>query len=427
MTYPSHDKSPAPAPAEALSSLRALLLGDEKVALDRVTEDLEILKLKYGDKERFQSAVAEVLADALTDARSTDQQRLARSISPIVASSIKREIANSKDEMVEALYPITGRLVAASVRNSIAKLTADINERLERMFSFKGLFNRWRMQLAGGSSVSMMLADTQRAEIQRAMIIERASGVLISEWYAPGRDLNPRGDSDLVSGLLSAISNLADEAFGGETSELRTLDLNGHQVALRRSPMHIVALEFNGDLTPDDRLRLDQAFADCVERLNQYEGRDAFMPFVDMTKVQNTETNALEAPRAPHLARVKTMGQWLAGLAVAALCLWMVIGWVGERQVASDIAKLKAVFTADISLKGFPFIVDRAKDGGLLVTGLYPMGFDIDALNERSQIAVGERKIVFDLQPVARASDFKDLEGAINSLRRSFWQRGVQR
>lgn len=406
--------------------MRALLLGDEKVAIDRVTEDLEILKLKYGDKERFQSAVAEVLADALMDARSIDQQRLARAISPIVASSIKREIANSKDEMVEALYPITGRLVAASVRNSIAKLTAEINDRLERMFSFKGLFNRWRTQLTGGSSTSLILVDTQRAEIQRAMIIERASGVLISEWFAPGRDLSGRGDSDLVSGLLSAISSLADEAFGGKNSELRTLDLNGHQVALRRSPKHIVALEFNGDLSPDDRLRLDQAFADCVERLNQYEGRDAFMPFIDMTKAQNkddVEVMALGEDQRQN--QLKTAVKWIVGAMIAALCVWTLISWVGERQIESDIAKLKAVFTADASLKGFPFIVDRSADGGLLVTGLYPMGFDIEGLNERSQIAVGERKIVFDLQPVARASDFEGLEGAINSLRRSLGRKGV--
>ena len=167
--------------AAALSSLRNLLLGDEKVELDRVSADLDALKEKYGDQERFKQSVANVVADALTDARTHDQVRLSRAISPIVASSIKREIVNSKDEMVEALYPITGRLVAASVRNSITKLGEEINERLERMFSFRGMLARWRTQITGGNTAELMLADTQRASIQRAMIIERGSGILLGQ------------------------------------------------------------------------------------------------------------------------------------------------------------------------------------------------------------------------------------------------------
>lgn len=411
-------------PAAALSSLRELLMGDEKVELGRLSADLEALKEKYGDQERFRQSVANVVADALTDARTHDQVRLSRAVSPIVASSIKREIANSKDEMVEALYPITGRLVAASVRNSITKLGEEINERLERMFSFRGMLTRWRTQITGGNTAELMLADTQRASIQRAMIIERGSGILLGQWQKG--DANQHGqaesDMDLVSGLLSAISNLADEAFGGENTELRTLDLNGSQVALRRSPKHIVALEFVGVLSADQRLQLDTAFADCIERLIGNDEDGAFEPFVtlsDQSAVQDETENEKDAPPQ---SRIRSFAKTAIGFGIVALLAYGIWQWFEQRALDTDIGKIEAVIGAEKMLDGFPLSIEQQDNNDLILTGLYPMRFNAEQFSLKVQSAVGERSIDFDLRPVADAKDIEALQQEILRLRRGFAQ-----
>lgn len=412
------DQQPQPK-ASALSSLRNLLLGDEKVALSRVSEDLEALRAKYEDQERFRHSVAEVLADALTDARSADQGRLSRAISPIVAASIKREIVNSKDEMVEALYPITGRLVAASVRNSITKLGEEINERIERMFSFRGMLTRWRAQITGGNTADMILANTQKAVIQRAMIIERGSGVLIGQWQANDPNQQSSGDSDmdLVSGLLSAISSLADEAFGGENTELRTLDLNGSQVALRRSPKYIVALEFTGVLSANERLKLDAAFAECIERLIDRNEAGAFEPFTSLSTSKeddHLQDNRDAAQSEPALRKYGKMAIGFAVVGLLALSIWQ---WVAGRNLETDIGKIQAVLNADQSLDGFPIMIEPLSDGGLSIKGLYPMRLNVANIQQRVQSAVGNRTVRFDLKPVADARDIDALQREISRLR----------
>lgn len=408
----------------ALSSLKNLLLGDEKVELGRVTEDLEALKAKYGDQEQFRQSVAEVLADALTDARAQDQQQLSRAISPIVAASIKREIVNSKDEMVEALYPITGRLVAASVRNSITKLGEEINERLERMFSFRGMLTRWRMQITGGSTADIMLADTQKAIIQRAMIIERGSGILLGQWQSDSANQldHSESDMDLVSGLLSAISSLADEAFGGENTELRTLDLNGSQVALRRSPKHIVALEFVGVLTADERLKLDTAFAECIERLIVDDEQGAFKPFAALSGETDVVQSSNDQADAVSESRINSSLKILAGLAFVVLLVYGAWQWLAQKNLDTDIGKVVAVLNADINLDGFPINVVPNGDGGLSVNGLYPMRSDVIKIKQRVQSAVGNRAIQFDLKPVADAQDIEALQREISRLRQGMAQ-----
>ena len=425
---PTHKQQQDLPPAAALSSLRDLLLGDEKVELGRVSADLDALKRKLGDQEKFRQAVAEVLADALTDARTHDQVRLARALSPIVASSIKREIANSKDEMVEALYPITGRLVAASVRNSITKLGEDINLRLERMFSFRGMLTRWRTQLTGGNTADLMLADTQKAEIQRAMIIERGSGILLGQWHNEGENQEgrPESDMDLISGLLSAISSLADEAFGGENAELRTLDLNGSQVALRRSPKHIVALEFTGMLSADDRLKLDAAFAECIERLLQDDDAEAFTPFMSLSDEDSTGENAATDATPKEPFGIKSLAKIALGIGMVLLIGFGMVQWWANRNLDIDIGKIEAVLNAESALDGFPIIVKPDGSGNLSVDGLYPMRFNIDGFRQRLQHAVGDRAMIFDMRPVADATDIEALQREIFDLKSSLSKKGAK-
>ena len=54
-----------------------------------------------------------------------DHERLAEAMAPVVVETIHAELVNSRDKMVEALYPITGRLVSAYVANAFKDLLAE--------------------------------------------------------------------------------------------------------------------------------------------------------------------------------------------------------------------------------------------------------------------------------------------------------------
>jgi hypothetical protein len=85
---------------------------------------------RAGSEERFRSSVATVLDGALREAEVARHDQMSRAMAPLVIRTIKTELRNSQDEMVEALYPITGRLVKAYIASAMKDLTDQINRRL---------------------------------------------------------------------------------------------------------------------------------------------------------------------------------------------------------------------------------------------------------------------------------------------------------
>ncbi len=75
---------------------------------NEVKGQLEEVFSRAGTEDRFKSSVAEVLDRALAEAEVKRHSELSDAVAPLVVSTIKREIHESQDELVDALYPITG-------------------------------------------------------------------------------------------------------------------------------------------------------------------------------------------------------------------------------------------------------------------------------------------------------------------------------
>ncbi|MEQ1717659.1 MAG: hypothetical protein ABL907_17055, partial [Hyphomicrobium sp.] len=126
---------------------------DLKMRLDQVME-------LAGSTEHFTASVADVIDDALRRAEVHKHSQLSISIAPLVVTTIKAELKNSQDEMVEALYPITGRLVKSYVASAIKDLTEEMNRRLEQ----NPLMLRLQSLTTGRSVGELALAGTQDFE-----------------------------------------------------------------------------------------------------------------------------------------------------------------------------------------------------------------------------------------------------------------------
>jgi GTPase SAR1 family protein len=83
---------------------------------------------KFGSEAKLANLISEILADALQLASMKDNGRLARALAPAVVGTVRNEIWNSKEEMVQALYPLAGQLVSAYVAESVAGLLNKTDE-----------------------------------------------------------------------------------------------------------------------------------------------------------------------------------------------------------------------------------------------------------------------------------------------------------
>ena len=97
--------------SQSVDKLKQLLFEPESEAIAALTARIESVFDRAGTNDRFQSSVAKVLDGALREAEVARHDEMATAIAPLIVKTVKTEITNSTDDLVEALYPATGRMV----------------------------------------------------------------------------------------------------------------------------------------------------------------------------------------------------------------------------------------------------------------------------------------------------------------------------
>jgi outer membrane protein OmpA-like peptidoglycan-associated protein len=348
-----------------IDRLKGLLFGAEADRLDEIARRLDALDSRVGSPQAMQAATAEVLVGAFKRAEQERHRDLSRALAPLVVASIRSEIANSKDMMVEALYPITGRLVSAAVAQAFRDLVDSLNERIDSLLSTQSWRLRFKAMATGRSVSEVALAEAQRAELQRILFLERHSGKLVAAWSREAGEDKP----EIVSGLIAAITDFASDVLGAEGGELRTLDLGGSSVALRSSARMIVAAQYRGKAKPEQEHALDALFTALLAAHEREEPIDQPM----LSDAARDFSAAGAEPQKKGGAFGKVV---LAGLALLLIGwgLWSaaraMIEWRREQAVAAASEQLIA---ARPELAPFPlhFAFDHPA-GRLQVRGLLP-------------------------------------------------------
>ena len=76
---------------------------------------------RAGTEERFRSSVAVVLDKALEEAELRNHEQMSRAVAPLVVNTIRTELRNSQDELVDIMFPITGRMVKSYLAAEMKK------------------------------------------------------------------------------------------------------------------------------------------------------------------------------------------------------------------------------------------------------------------------------------------------------------------
>ena len=155
---------------------------------------------------------------ATLEHRTGDSSELIEAISPLMGDMIRRNIQDSRDEMIEALYPIIGQLISRAVAEAIRDLVRTIDARMRPSFSPEGIFRRLRARRAGIPDAALALRDALPFQVTELFLVHRESGLLLLHLS----NLPEQTDqADLVSGMLTAIRDFVQDAFGrGQEGQL---------------------------------------------------------------------------------------------------------------------------------------------------------------------------------------------------------------
>ncbi|MEN9425340.1 MAG: hypothetical protein RL122_2723 [Pseudomonadota bacterium] len=226
-----------------ISQLRHLLFGKDYDAL-------LALKAQWEDSEQYSERVASVIAEALQHREAKDGA-VSAVLAPTVEQAISYSISSDPQRFADVLYPVMGPAIRKSIQQALNEALANFNQLLEQSLSvrsWKWRFDAWR---TGKSYAEIVLLRTLIYQVEQAFLIHHNTGLLLQHVVSE----NVAGkDPEIVSAMLTAIQDFIQDSFAGEgNSNLETLRLGELTVLIEHGPHAVLAIVVRGN--PPSELR----------------------------------------------------------------------------------------------------------------------------------------------------------------------------
>jgi len=263
---PLPEPGPNGDPSGGYARLRELLIGPEQARLAELQRRLDDRQLRTED-------LSQVIAEAIA-LRLRRDHSLQHTLNPLVEEAVRISVARDPGILANTLFPIIGAAVRKSVAHALRGLVESINQTLERSFSLESL--KWRIEAlrTGKSFGEIVLTRSLRYRVEEVFLIHRESGLLLQ--HAARADQIVQ-DSDLVSGMLTAIQDFVRDSFtGAGGQEVETIELGEFNLWVHHGPAATLAAVVSGTPPPELRSRLErtleQIHSDFAVPLSAFRG-----------------------------------------------------------------------------------------------------------------------------------------------------------
>lgn len=238
--------------------LRELLLGDDQKDRKQLEQQVVELREDFNTRQRLQQKIDPIIEDKLDYMR----QHFPEMFGPALTLAIKHQIRESQDEMIDALYPIMGKLIKKYIVVELTALSEKIDQQLEQAFSW----NMWRRRLmawiTGQSLGKEIIVEAMKPIIQEVFVIEQHSSVLLGS-YSRQNIM----DRDMIAGMLTAIRGFVQEAFVKEHQDLETVEYETYVILIKNFHTFYIAVTVSGVVTTSFRQQVDDWVLDFVHKV----------------------------------------------------------------------------------------------------------------------------------------------------------------
>jgi hypothetical protein len=219
--------------------------GDETGDFGSAHDDPALETLREILFSHYRQRIAELEAE-LTDLerRVTDPEKTIAIITPVLSDAIRRKIRDARDEMIEAIYPIIGDVVTRAVSEAIRDLARTLDAQVRTSFNLHRVGRRLRARVSGVSSAEMVLRESLPFDVSEVFLIHRETGLLL--WHV-SRNPETSSDSDLISGMLTAIRDFVSESFGrGKEGQLDEIQYGDRSILIETGQYAYLAVVIDG-------------------------------------------------------------------------------------------------------------------------------------------------------------------------------------
>jgi hypothetical protein len=246
---------------DKLQILKDILLTDERTYALKIEEKLKVLEDTLNKKNQLSEKVDPIIEEKLNQFIA----EIPETLGPTITEALKTEIANSQDAVVEALFPIMGKMIKKYVQNEMQKLSESINAKLSNTFSFKSFRKKAKATFTGVTEADLILADEFKPVIDQILVIENHSGILKAEY-----SLTKNIDEDMVSGMLTAIKSFAEDAFTNEKQELNYIQYDTFHIHIQNFSNYYIAVVVSGAYHTEFKSKLEDKLLDfAIHKINK--------------------------------------------------------------------------------------------------------------------------------------------------------------
>ncbi|KYG81729.1 hypothetical protein EV198_1941 [Roseivirga ehrenbergii] len=242
----------------AFDKLREILLEKDWEEREEFAQKLSDLDDQLNSRNRLEEKIQPILDDE----RESLRHRFPDLFGPQITETISKQIRESQDEVVEALYPILGRMIKKYITSEIEKLSEKVDEQMKLAFSWEAWKIRIKAWFTGTPQKNMIISKLIEPKIEEIFIVEKQSGMLMGSFSK-----NHSVDQDMIAAMLTAIKAFVEDAFKGETQELDSIDYDNYKIVIKNFKSFFIAVVTSGGMSMAFRDKLDDTLLDFAEKV----------------------------------------------------------------------------------------------------------------------------------------------------------------
>ena len=224
---------------QLLNTLKDIILEEDRTISKSIKEDLDKLQHKIEDEEEFKKLVHPQLNSYTNYLKNNFVKIYGKEIT----GAIKQQIHDSKDEVIDALYPIIGKLIQKYIQTEFAKISEKVDKQVNNTLSPQYWINLVKSKMSGTKNSDLLISEMNKATLEEVYLIQKDSGILQGS-YSKNNTL----DQDMIAGMLTAIKSFVEDAFSQKTEELSTIEYDSYKILIYNYHTFYIAIVLSGNV-----------------------------------------------------------------------------------------------------------------------------------------------------------------------------------
>lgn len=296
-----------------------------------------------GNKDtQTQEILSHYLADIITKTSEHDSGGLSHSLQSVISPAISKEIADNKDTMIDALYPIMGGMISKYVTQAIKEMMENINKKIEDGLSTDRIKRKVKAKLSGVSETELLLEESGDARILSMFVIHKETSLLIAEAYLEDQKID---DAHMVASMASAIKDFINDWIeNNETNNEVQLLSYGNATLYIESAGSVFVVAFL-DSEPDHTLRkeINTFFASLLTKyadfFQEFEGDDSAEEIKTLSSQLSQYLNAQEMIEEKKKSNTAKYILYFLTALLLGYGLYLISGWYKNYTLESEVYK----------------------------------------------------------------------------------------